>query len=126
MSSQNLATTTSTTSIPSTTTTTPGESLPRVESDTKKEIPVEATSSNKTPEVQSDVPSYILRKEEAMRRANGVANTTTSLNISSPSPPEIQRRDSRTLSDAPKPNASTTPTSTPAEPEQKNERLILF
>jgi hypothetical protein len=82
-----------------------------------------ATPSTST----GEVPSYILRKEEMMRKANGA---NASLNVPPPSPqPEVQRRDSidasKTAAVAPEPEhkadgsvAFSLLTSSSAEPQQ--------
>lgn len=60
-----------------------------------------------------------------MRRANGVAtNPPLSVNNITPtvSQPDVQRRDSRTYSDAPKPITTTPSTNvSPIEPDSKTE-----
>lgn len=78
--------------------------------------PTQVEKVGSQPESKSnpgDVPSYILRKEEIMRKANGA---------SAPPPavaPEPQRRDSRTVSDTPKMTSATTAQAPVSEPSDK-------
>jgi hypothetical protein len=95
---------------PSSQTSAPELSIPpRLEEITQNSLPsqIEVTSTPTTTTDSGGVPSYILRKEEIMRKANGAP---------SPTKLEPQRRDSRTASDAPK---MATPASAPEPSDHK-------